>query len=77
MNLIFPDDMRANSEHLTFDYSLTERMGLSLEPHETMFEFDIKDVFGENGIPLIALNHEAVSVNFTLGDFTDCNSITV
>ena len=72
MNLIFPDDMRANSEHLTFDYSLTERMGISLEPHETMFEFDIKDVFNTNGIPLIALHHEAVSVNFTLGDFTDC-----
>jgi hypothetical protein len=72
MNLIFPDDMRANSQHLTFDYSLTERMGISLEPHETMFEFDIKNVFGENGIPLIALLHHAVSVNFTLGDFADC-----
>ena len=72
MNLIFPDDMRANSEHLTFDYSLTERMDLSLEPHETMFELDIRDVFNTNGIPIIALQYDSVSVNFTLGDFTDC-----
>jgi len=72
MNLIFPDDMRANSHHLTFDYSLSERLDISLESHETMFEFDIKDIFGENGIPLIALQFNDVSVNFTLGDFTNC-----
>jgi len=72
MNLIFPDDMRANSRHLTFDYSLSERMDISLEPHETMFEFDIKDVFGENGIPMIALRYSDVNVNFTLGNFADC-----
>ena len=72
MNLIFPDDMRANSEHLTFDYSLTERMGISLEPHETMFELDMRDVFNTNGIPIIALRYNEVNVNFTLGDFTDC-----
>jgi len=72
MNLIFPDDMRANSRHLTFDYSLSERMDISLEPHETMFEFDIKDVFGENGIPMIALRYSDVNVNFTLENFADC-----
>ena len=72
MNLIFPDDMRANSRHLDFDYSLSERMDLSLEPHETMFEFDMKDVFNTNGIPMVALRYNDVNVNFTLGDFTDC-----
>lgn len=72
MNLIFPDDMRANSRHLTFDYSLSERMDLSLEPHETVFEFDMKDVFNTNGIPIVALRYSDVNVNFTLGDFTDC-----
>ena len=72
MNLIFPDDIRANSRHLIFDYSLSERMDISLEPHETMFEFDIRDVFGENGIPFIAIRYSDVNVNFTLGNFTDC-----
>uniref|UniRef100_A0A6C0HHU5 Major capsid protein N-terminal domain-containing protein n=1 Tax=viral metagenome TaxID=1070528 RepID=A0A6C0HHU5_9ZZZZ len=72
MNLIFPDDMRANSRHLTFDYSLSERMDISLELHETMFEFDIKDVFNTDGIPLFALQYHDVSVTFTLGDFAEC-----
>lgn len=70
LNLILPSNTAMN-KHLTFDYTLEERRTKSLQPHEVMFEFNIKDTF-PTGLPLATLTYNDVRVNFTLGDFTDC-----
>ena len=69
LNLILPSNTAMN-KHLTFDYTLEERRTKSLQPHEVMFEFNIKDTF-PTGLPLATLTYD-VRVNFTLGDFTNC-----
>ena len=71
-NLIFPP--KNTNRHMNFDYTLEERRNLSLQPHETIFELDIKEIFG-NGIPVVSMSFHDVQVNFTLGDFEDCIEI--
>ena len=69
MNLIFPP--KNANRHMNFDYTLDERRNLSLQPHETIFELDIQEIFA-NGIPVVSMSFHDVQVNFTLGDFEDC-----
>ena len=71
-NLIFPP--KNTNRHMNFDYTLEERRNLSLQPHETIFELDIQEIFG-NGIPVVAMSFHDIQVNFTLGDFEDCIEI--
>ena len=71
-NLIFPP--KNTNRHMNFDYTLEERRNLSLQPHETIFELDIQEIFG-NGIPVVSMSFHDVQVNFTLGDFEDCIEI--
>ena len=68
-NLIFPAD---TDRHLCFDYTLEERRQKSLQTHETIYQFDITDIFGDHGIPLVALTYHEVSVRFKLSDLSDC-----
>jgi len=69
LHLILP--LNTNRD-LIFDYNSEERQILSANIHETIFELNIKEIFGANGIPLIALLYHDVIVNFTLGAFENC-----
>lgn len=71
-NLIFPP--KNTNRHMNFDYTLEERCNLSLQPHETIFELDIQEIFG-NGIPVVSMAFHDIQVNFTLGNFEDCIEI--
>ena len=71
LKLIFPENNSVNGRHLNFDYTLEERRAKSLQTHEIMFEFNIKDIFSD-GIPLISLAFSSVEVNFTLGSIENC-----
>jgi hypothetical protein len=68
-NLIFPP--KNTNRHMNFDYTLEERRNLSLQPHESIFELDIQEIFG-NGIPVLSMSFHETQVNFTLGNFEDC-----
>jgi hypothetical protein len=72
MNLIFPP--KNANRHMNFDYTLEERRNLSLQLHETIFELDIQEIFG-NGIPVLSMSFHETQVNFTLGNFEDCIEI--
>ena len=69
--LIFPPKSHA-SRDMSFDYTVEERRRKSLRMHEIIYEFDIKDVFGDMGISLIALSFAEVAVFFRLGSLLDC-----
>jgi hypothetical protein len=71
LNLILPQDTTTNRD-LSFDYNIEERSIKSLYVHETIFELNIKEIFGDRGLPLIALPFHNVDVYITLGSFENC-----
>ena len=72
LNLILPKN---TNKDLIFDYGYDERCLKSYKVHETIFELDIKELFGDAGIPLVSLQYSEVKVSFTLGNFMNCIEI--
>ena len=68
LQLILPQPNR----ELSFDYNIEERRHKSLYVHETIFELNIKEIFGDTGLPIVGLQFHSIDINLTLSSFENC-----